>query len=53
MLLFPFRRSSESDTVWQGVHGALLEKAVDSFTMNAGNSKRPISEAAASEEGCP
>src|SRR5678816_4718262 len=46
MSSFPFRRSSESDTVWQGVHGALLEKAVDSLIINAGCSKRPISKGA-------
>jgi hypothetical protein len=39
---FPFRRSSESDTVWQGVAVAPLEKVVDSFTVNAGCLKKTV-----------
>ena len=39
---FPFRRSSESDTVWQGVDVALLEKVVDSFTIRCRLFKKAV-----------
>src|SRR5262249_2852919 len=46
----PFRRSSKSDTVWQGVEEPCRKKR-GSFAICAGCSKRPFTSTAVTEEG--